>query len=173
MTAGALGQNMVGGIQVALDEYNAERRLPGRTTKQIDSQGGPDKAPRLATQIVNEDRSSASSAPAFSGESLAAGQMFVDAGVPSITPSATNVTIRQQGWNTFHRVSATTPPRARRPRRTSRARSARKKVFVIDDGQEYGEGLAGITSKPTPWVDTGLLDQGHHPRPVRPTSPRR
>ena len=42
--------------------------------------------------------------PGFSGESLATGKTFFEAGLPSISPSATNVTITEQGWTTWHRV---------------------------------------------------------------------
>jgi branched-chain amino acid transport system substrate-binding protein len=70
--AGALGLNMVYGIQTALDEYNKDADCKVEL-KQFDSQGNPEKAPALATQIVNDDTIIGLIGPGFSGESLATG----------------------------------------------------------------------------------------------------
>src|SRR4051812_37872416 len=102
--AGALGQNMLGGIKLALKEYNDKNADCQINVKPFDSQGSPDKAPALATQIINDDSIFGLIGPGFSGESLATGKTFFEAGLPSISPSATNVTITQQGWTTWHRV---------------------------------------------------------------------
>ena len=53
--AGALGQNMVGGIKLALDEYNKAHSDCTVGLKVFDSQGDPAKATPLATQIVQDD----------------------------------------------------------------------------------------------------------------------
>ena len=103
-THGALGQNMVGGIKLALDDYNKKNPDCKVGLKVFDSQGDPDKATPLATQIVDDDSIVGLVGPGFSGESLATGKTFAAAGLPSISPSATNVTITQQGWTTWHRV---------------------------------------------------------------------
>src|SRR6478735_4708774 len=69
--AGALGQNMVGGIEVALKEFNDKNADCQIGLKKFDSQGSPDTAPGLATQIVNDDTIFGLIGPGFSGESLA------------------------------------------------------------------------------------------------------
>ena len=74
----------------------------------------------------------------------AAGPIFAEAGLPTITPSATNPTLADNGWDTFHRLSATTPPRVLPRPSTSRTTLKAKTVFVIDDASEYGAGLADI-----------------------------
>ncbi len=96
---------MVGGIKLALDEYNKAKHADCKVgLKVFDSQGDPEKATPLATQIVGDDSIVGLVGPGFSGESLATGKTFNAAGLPSISPSATNVTITQQGWATWHRV---------------------------------------------------------------------
>src|ERR1044071_3484063 len=47
--AGALGQNMVNGINLALKEYNDKNADCKIGVKTFDSQGSADKAPALAT----------------------------------------------------------------------------------------------------------------------------
>jgi branched-chain amino acid transport system substrate-binding protein len=140
--AGALGLNMVGGINVALDKYNKAHADCKVTLKEFDSQGNPEKAPPLATEIVDDSSIVALVGPGFSGESLATGKTFAAAGLPSISPSATNVTITQQGWTTWHRVigndSAQGAAAASYLIDTAKAST----VFVVDDGQDYSKGLA-------------------------------
>jgi branched-chain amino acid transport system substrate-binding protein len=141
--AGALGQNMVGGIELALKQYNDKNADCQIGLKKFDSQGSPDTAPGLATQIVNDDTIFGLIGPGFSGESLATGKTFFEAGLPSISPSATNVTITQQGWTTWHRVIGNDDAQGKADAAYLTGDAGATKVFVIDDGQDYSKGLAG------------------------------
>jgi branched-chain amino acid transport system substrate-binding protein len=141
--AGALGQNMVNGINLALKEYNDKNADCKITLKTFDSQGSPDKAPALATQIINDDTIWGLIGPGFSGESLATGKTFFEAGLPSISPSATNVTITQQGWTTWHRVIGNDDAQGAADAKYLTDTVGAKKIYVIDDGQDYSKGLAG------------------------------
>lgn len=145
--AGALGQNMVGGIQLALDEYNKDNADCKIELKQFDSQGSPDTAPGLATQIVNDDDIFGLVGPGFSGESLATGKTFFEAGLPSISPSATNVTITDQGWTTWHRVIGNDDAQGTADATYLTETAGASKVYVVDDGQDYSKGLAGKVSE--------------------------
>ncbi|MCX6395378.1 MAG: branched-chain amino acid ABC transporter substrate-binding protein [Propionibacteriales bacterium] len=141
--AGALGQNMVNGIKLALKENDAKNPDCKIGLKPFDSQGSPDVAPGLATQIINDDTIVGLVGPGFSGESLATGKTFYDAGLPSISPSATNVTITQQGWTTWHRVIGNDDAQGKADAKYLTETVGAKKVFVVDDGQDYSKGLAG------------------------------
>jgi branched-chain amino acid transport system substrate-binding protein len=144
--AGALGLNMVYGIETALDEYNKEADCKVGL-KQFDSQGNPEKAPALATQIVNDDTIFGLIGPGFSGESLATGKTFFEAGLPSISPSATNVTITEQGWTTWHRVIGNDQAQGEADAKYLQETVGAKKVYVVDDAQDYSVGLAGVVKK--------------------------
>jgi len=162
---GALGQNMVGGIKLALSEYNDKHSDCQVTLKTYDSQGDPDKATPLATQIVQDDSIVGLVGPGFSGESLSTGKTFNAAGLPSVSPSATNVTITQQGWATWHRVIGNDSAQGAAAATYITDTAKASKVFVIDDGSDYGKGLAsyvhdGLGSKVTgtDTVQTGQTD---------------
>jgi branched-chain amino acid transport system substrate-binding protein len=146
-SAGALGQNMVGGIKLALSQYNASHASCKVTLKSYDSQGDPTKAPPLATQIVQDPKIIALVGPGFSGESLATGKTFYAAGLPSISPSATNVTITQQGWTTWHRVIGNDSAQGAADASYISNTAGDSKTFVIDDGSDYGKGLADFVRK--------------------------
>jgi branched-chain amino acid transport system substrate-binding protein len=141
--AGALGQNMVNGINLALKEYNDKNADCKIGVKTFDSQGSADKAPALATQIINDDSVFGLVGPGFSGESLATGKTFFEKGLPSISPSATNVTITQQGWTTWHRVIGNDDAQGAADAKYLTETVGAKKIYVIDDGQDYSKGLAG------------------------------
>ncbi|HYF74453.1 MAG TPA: branched-chain amino acid ABC transporter substrate-binding protein [Nocardioides sp.] len=145
--AGALGQNMVGGIELALKEHNEANPDCQVNLKQFDSQGSPDTAPDLATEIVNDDTIFGLIGPGFSGESLATGKTFFEAGLPSISPSATNVTITEQGWTTWHRVIGNDDAQGTADAEYLTGELGAKKVFVVDDGQDYSKGLAGTVKE--------------------------
>lgn len=145
--AGALGQNMVGGIELALKEHNEANPDCTVELKQFDSQGSPDTAPGLATQIVNDDDIFGLIGPGFSGESLATGKTFFEAGLPSISPSATNVTITDQGWTTWHRVIGNDDAQGTADANYLADTVGATKVYVVDDGQDYSKGLAGKVSE--------------------------
>ena len=162
---GALGQNMVGGIKLALDDYNKQHASCKVGIKVFDSQGDPTKATPLATQIVQDPSIIALVGPGFSGESLATGKTFYAAGLPNISPSATNVTITQQGWTTFHRVIGNDSAQGAADAKYILDTAKASKVYVIDDGSDYGKGLAtyvkqGLGSKVTgtDTVQTGQTD---------------
>jgi len=142
--AGALGLNMVGGIKLALDEYNKKHSSCKIGLKEFDSQGSPDKAPALATQVVNDSSIIGLVGPGFSGESLATGKTFFEAGLPSISPSATNVTITQQGWTTWHRVIGNDDAQGKADATYLTSTGGAKKVYVVDDAQDYSKGLATV-----------------------------
>ncbi len=144
--AGALGLNMVYGIQTALDEYNKDADCKVEL-KQFDSQGNPEKAPALATQIVNDDTIIGLIGPGFSGESLATGKTFFEAGLPSISPSATNVTITEQGWTTWHRVIGNDQAQGEADAKYLMETVGAKKVYVVDDAQDYSVGLANVVKE--------------------------
>jgi branched-chain amino acid transport system substrate-binding protein len=141
--AAGLGQPIIQGAELAVNQYNEEAECEVELIK-YDSQGSPDEAPSLATEAAGNEALIGVVGPAFSGESAAAGPIFAEAGLPTVSPSATNPTLAENGWDTFHRVlgnDATQGPAAAiYIQDTIQAQS----VFVIDDASEYGAGLAGI-----------------------------
>ena len=141
--AAGLGAPIIDGAQLAIDEYNADAECEVGFEK-IDSQGSPDQAPSLATEAAGNEAIIGIVGPAFSGESAAAGPIFAEAGLPTITPSGTGTSLSENGWDTFHRAlgndNAQGPAAATYIQDTLQAKS----VFVIDDASEYCKGLADI-----------------------------
>jgi branched-chain amino acid transport system substrate-binding protein len=142
--AANLGQNIKKGAQLAVDQYNAGNPKVKVTLAEYDSQGNPEQAPGLAKKAIDDKQVVGIVGPAFSGESKAADPLFNEAGLVTISPSATNPALAENKWKTFFRVlgnDATQGPAA--AKYISDTLKA-EKVMIVDDASEYGKGLADL-----------------------------
>jgi branched-chain amino acid transport system substrate-binding protein len=148
---GALGQNMVDGAQLAIDEFNAANPncqvAFGDDTK-FDSQGDPAQATPLADQVVGDTSIIGLIGPGFSGETRATLPKFEAAGLAMITPGATNAKLPckdeacTEFYTVFHRVLANDDKQAPGVVKLITETLGSSKVGVIDDASTYGKGLA-------------------------------
>ncbi len=136
-----LGLNIVNGAKVALDEFSADSDCKVEL-KEFDSQGDPEKATPLATQIINDDSIVGVIGPTFSGETDATGAAFAEAGLVTVSASATNPDLSQNGWDTFHRLLGNDATQAPAAAKYIKETLGAKKVFVVDDASEYGKYIA-------------------------------
>jgi branched-chain amino acid transport system substrate-binding protein len=142
-----LGVNIEQGFELAVDQYNTKKGSDCITVKKFDSQGDPGVAPGVARQLVADKKIIGIVGPPFSGESEAADPIFEEAGIPTITPSATRVSLASNGWKVFHRAVANDD--AQGPAAAAYIKDTLKatKVFVADDQSAYGAGLADVVKK--------------------------
>jgi branched-chain amino acid transport system substrate-binding protein len=136
-----LGINEVNAVQLAVDEANSSNSFGFKVTlvKQ-DDVGDPAKAPAAATALQQDAAILGVIGPSFSGASKAVAPSYDAAGLVLISPSATNPTLTQQGFKSFHRV---VPPDSLEGQEAGDwlAKKA-KKVYVVDDASDYGKGAA-------------------------------
>ncbi|HEV8563551.1 MAG TPA: branched-chain amino acid ABC transporter substrate-binding protein [Actinomycetota bacterium] len=91
--------------QLAFDQANAAGDLPVHVELvDFDSQGSGDIAAPLVDQITGDDAFVGVIGPAFSGESAAVGDKLDQAGIPSVTQSATDDALAQNGWTHWFRA---------------------------------------------------------------------
>jgi branched-chain amino acid transport system substrate-binding protein len=143
---GALGQNMVDGAQIAVNEWNKANKNCQIKIEKFDSQGDPAQATPLAPKVVADTKIVGLIGPGFSGETKATMPTYEAANLPMITPGATNAKLQTNGWKMFHRILANDDKQA--PGIVSLIKKKGfKKVGVIDDASEYGKGLADTVRK--------------------------
>ena len=142
-----LGINAVNGAKLALDEYNKQNADCQVVLREFDSQGDPEKATPLASEMVNDQKIVGLVGPMFSGETNATGEIFNEAKLVTVTPSATNPDLSKNGWDTFHRLLGTDEPQGAAAAKYIKDTLAAKKVFVVDDASEYGKFLASKVEK--------------------------
>ncbi|WP_067498301.1 branched-chain amino acid ABC transporter substrate-binding protein [Actinoplanes sp. TFC3] len=142
-----LGVNIEQGFELAINQYNDKKGSTCIEVAKFDSQGEPAVAPGVARNLVADKKILGIVGPPFSGESEAADPIFEEAGIPTITPSATRVSLAANGWKTFHRAVANDD--AQGPAAATYIKDTLKaqKVFVADDQSAYGAGLADIVKQ--------------------------
>lgn len=93
--------------QLAFENANSGKYgdLPVKITLEgMDTQGTADQSVTIAASVVGDDSYVGVIGPAFSNESQAAGPRFDQAGIPFMTPSATNPGLSQNGWTHWFRA---------------------------------------------------------------------
>lgn len=138
----ALGINIKNGIQLAVDKHNAANPGCQVQLKTFDTEGDPQKATQIAPQIINDAFTIGLIGPAFSGETMATGDVFNQAGLVAATASATNVTLSDKGWRTFFRGLGNDGVQGPSVANYLKNTLGHKKVCVVDDSTDYGLGLA-------------------------------
>ncbi|MEH1013218.1 branched-chain amino acid ABC transporter substrate-binding protein [Micromonospora sp. CPCC 206060] len=146
-SSAALGINENNGVKLAVDKYNKENADCKVELVPLDSQGSPDQAPGLAQKAIDDTKILGIVGPAYSGESEAAGPLFNEAGLVTITPSATRPSLAEQGWKTFFRAVGNDFSQGPAAGNYIKNVLKAEKVYVIDDQSAYGAGLADEVKK--------------------------
>jgi branched-chain amino acid transport system substrate-binding protein len=142
-----LGINIYNGVQLAINQHN--KANPGCQVqfKKFDTGGDQAQAPGVVTQVVSTKPIVGVVGLPFSGESQSTGNIFQQAGLVHITPSATNPTLTQQGWTTFFRALGNDNVQGPAAAKFITGKLKAKKVCVIQDDSDYGTGLASAINK--------------------------
>ena len=139
--------------QLAIDQYNETGPDVEIELIEYDSQGIPEQATALAQQAINTDKIVGLIGPAFSGESQQVGPILEEGKIPSISASATNVTLAQKGWTFWHRILPGDDIQGGGIADYINRALTPQKAFVIHDNQDYSKGIAD-------YVAQGLTDGG-------------
>jgi branched-chain amino acid transport system substrate-binding protein len=141
-----LGLNISNGVELAIEQHNAKSGVTKVKLIKYDTQGDGAQATNQAKKAIT-DKVVGIIGPAFSGESKTAVPILEEAGIPNVSPSATAVTLAENGWKTWHRVLANDGVQGPGVAKFISTTVGAKKVAVIDDQSEYGKGLADVVRK--------------------------
>ena len=145
--AASIGQPIADGVHFAVDQANEAGEVPCTLeVQEEDSQGDPNQAPALAEKLVGTENLVFCACPYFSGETLATGTIFGDAGV-AISGTGTNETIDEQGFTTWFRAVAPDNIQAEVAGAYLADTLGASAVAVIHDNQDYSKGLADGVAK--------------------------
>ncbi|NNG34532.1 branched-chain amino acid ABC transporter substrate-binding protein [Nakamurella aerolata] len=143
----ALGINILNGAKVAIDEHNKANPDCQVQIKQFDTEGDPQKATQVAPSIVNDKTVVGLLGPAFSGETKATEPIFSQAGLLSLTASATNPDLTKQGWKNFFRGLGNDNSQGGAIANYMTKELGYKKICVVQDDSDYGVGLAKVVTE--------------------------
>src|SRR5687768_11047155 len=148
-TSGAiahLGKDNENGARMAIDELNAKGLTIGgkKVTFELiaeDDAGDPKQGTAAAQKLV-DSKVNGVVGHLNSGTSIPASKIYSDAGIPQISPSATNPKFTRQGFKTTFRVVADDVHLGGTLGKYSIAQLKGKSIAVIDDRTAYGQGVA-------------------------------
>jgi branched-chain amino acid transport system substrate-binding protein len=152
----ATGLGLQYGVQIAVNDANAKKLVPGVTfkVKALDDKALPASGQQNATAFVQDTSIIGAVGPLNSGVAQSMQQVFASANMVEISPANTNPTLTQgKNWNTGKKVrpfktyfrTATTDALQGGFAADYAYNTVKKKsAFVVDDKQTYGAGLAGI-----------------------------
>lgn len=131
------------GAQLKVDELNADESFPYNITlEKADTQGSPDQAPPVVQQVVEDANTVAVAGPGFSGESAASGDSYNEAQIPFITPSATAVSLAEEGWDYWYRAVGNDGGQGGYAGAYIAQTLKPASLFVAHDKSDYGQPLA-------------------------------
>ena len=148
-TSGAiahLGKDNENGARMAIDELNAKGvTIGGKKVKfellAEDDAGDPKQGTAAAQKLV-DSKVNGVVGHLNSGTSIPASKVYSDAGIPQISPSATNPKYTRQGYKTTFRLVADDVHLGGTLGRYAVEQLKGKSIAVIDDRTAYGQGVA-------------------------------
>jgi branched-chain amino acid transport system substrate-binding protein len=148
-TSGAiahLGKDNENGARMAIDELNAKGVTIGGKKVKLellaeDDAADPKQGTAAAQKLV-DSKVNGVIGHLNSGTSIPASRIYSDAGIPQISPSATNPKFTRQGYKTTFRVVADDVHLGGTLGRYAVKDLKGKSIAVIDDRTPYGQGVA-------------------------------
>jgi len=146
-----LGKDVENGARMAIDELNARGTMIGGKKVKFelvaeDDGGDPKQGTAVAQKLV-DDKVNGVIGHLNSGTTIPASKIYFEAGIPQISPAATNPKYTQQGFNTAFRVVANDGQLGGTLGRYAANVLKAKNIAVIDDRTAYGQGVAEQFSK--------------------------
>jgi branched-chain amino acid transport system substrate-binding protein len=139
----ALGINEKFGVQLAVKQANDKGDLPFKLqVVTADDLGSGDGGPPAAQKLISNSNVIAVVGPSFSGASNSTGNLYKQAGLLVVTPSATLPDITSHGFTTYYRAVADDNAQGPPDAKYLVNKAGAKKIYVVDDTTDYGKGLA-------------------------------
>ena len=141
-----LGKDNENGARLAIEELNAKGiSIGGKKVKfelLAEDDAADPKQGAAAAQKLADQKVSGVVGHLNSGTSIPASKIYSDAGIPQISPSATNPKYTRQGYKTAFRVVADDVHLGGTLGRYAVQKLGAKNIAVIDDRTAYGQGVA-------------------------------
>ena len=141
-----LGKDNENGARMAIDELNAKGVMIGGKKAKFellaeDDAGDPKQGAAVANKLVDA-KVNGVVGHLNSGTTIPASKIYFDAGIPQISPSATNTKYTRQGFKTAFRVVADDGSLGGTLGRYAVKELKGKSIVTIDNRTAYGQGVA-------------------------------
>ncbi|MBI2509765.1 MAG: branched-chain amino acid ABC transporter substrate-binding protein, partial [Betaproteobacteria bacterium] len=140
-----LGKDNDNGARLAIEEMNAKGLMIAGAKVKFELMSEDDQADPKTGTIVAQKMVDAKVAGVIghlnSGTTIPASKIYNDAGIPQVSPSATNPKYTEQGYKGAFRVMANDVQQGKVLGEYA-VKTGAKRIAIIDDRTAYGQGLA-------------------------------
>jgi branched-chain amino acid transport system substrate-binding protein len=147
------GQTVLGGARLAAEKINRAGGLLGYKVNVVglddesDSDVAVDIAHEVEAAVGSGERVLGVIGHLNSGQTLAAMEIYKDLSIVVITPTASEVSLTQQGYNNFFRVNANDTAQARVDAEFLVQNLGARRVAVVYNDDPYGQGLGQLIAQ--------------------------
>jgi branched-chain amino acid transport system substrate-binding protein len=146
-----IGKDLENAVRLAAEDANAAKVVIGGKPVHFEVQAEDDQAdPKMApvvAQKLADARVAAVVGHFNSGTTIPASRIYNDAGIPQISPSATNPKYTEQGFKTAFRVVANDNQQGKVVGEYIARELKSKALAIIDDRTAYGQGVADVVER--------------------------
>jgi len=140
------GVDLKRGVELAIDDANAKKLVIGGKPAHFaldaeDDQGDPRMGSQVAQKLV-DSKVSGIVGHFNSGTSIPASRIYYNAGIPMVSPTATNPMLTAQGFKTVFRVTNSDAQMGQLAGHSAVQTLKGKSIAVIDDRTAFGQGMA-------------------------------
>jgi branched-chain amino acid transport system substrate-binding protein len=139
----AFGQDISQAAKIAVSDAGQFQGFSFELVAEDDG-GTPEGGAAVANKFVADPQIVAIAGHIFSGATQAAMPIYEAAGIPMMSPSATNPTLTQSGSTVFNRLVFTDAAQGKFAAAYLYNKLNIRKLAIIHDGQAYGQGLAEV-----------------------------
>jgi branched-chain amino acid transport system substrate-binding protein len=141
----AFGQDISQAAKIAISDAGKFQGFSFELVAEDDG-GTPEGGAAVANKLVADPTVVAIAGHIFSGATKAAMPIYEAAGIPMMSPSATNPPLTQSGSKVFNRCVFTDAAQGKFAAAYLYNKLGIKKLAIMHDGQAYGQGLAQVVN---------------------------
>ena len=144
-----VGQDLINGIKIAVDERNAKGGILGKKVELVvfDDAADPKEAVSVAHKITSDPTIVGIVGHMNSGTTKPATPIYSQAGIPVVMPVPTNPEITKQGFNNLFRIPPTDLDQGTDVAKYALNQLGKKRFAIIHDSTAYGQPLAEVVRK--------------------------
>ncbi len=144
-----IGQDMIRGVELAVDDLNARGGVLGRPVKLValDDRGDPKDATSTASRLAATEDVVAVVGHLNSGCSIPASVIYHRASMAMITPVSTQDDLTAQGFDEVFRVVLRNSDQGPAAAKFAKEKLGARRVAILDDKSAYGRGIVAAFRK--------------------------
>lgn len=141
-----MGLDIIQAAQLAIEDFNANGGVEGWMIEPVieDDRCSGDEGTTVANRVVSDPQIVAVAGHACSGATIAASDVYEDARVPFVSPSATNATLTSRGYDVVNRVAFSDGAQGVVDAHYMYKILGIRNLAVLHDNDAYGLGLGEV-----------------------------